>query len=198
MAKFLTADCHFNHPNIIRYEPNSRPFWKENGEPDVDAMNKALAANWNNVVQEDDDVYVVGDFFMGPTGDIVATLESLNLKGKIHLIRGNHDTEERITEFKKYFGNRFCEVSNLEYITVKNKNGRDTFVILCHFPIASADFIENCINDSNKEIVVCYGHIHGKAKKGFSEGTYHVGVDTNDLTPVRLSSMLAECFPNVH
>ena len=37
---------------------------------------------------------------------------------------------------------------------------------------------------NNSEVVVCYGHIHSNAPKGYVNGTYHVGMDTNNLTPV--------------
>lgn len=51
---WFTADTHFGHSNIITH--CSRPF------ASVDEMDRCLTANWNAVVQPDDDVYVVGDF----------------------------------------------------------------------------------------------------------------------------------------
>ena len=43
---FFTSDTHFNHVNIIRY--CHRPF------KDVDEMNEAMIANWDNTVGNDD------------------------------------------------------------------------------------------------------------------------------------------------
>ena len=54
MALWLTSDLHFGHENIIRY--CDRPF------ADVDAMNRALVDRWNEVVGDDDVVWVLGDF----------------------------------------------------------------------------------------------------------------------------------------
>ena len=33
----------------------------------------------------------------------------------------------------------------------------------------------------NSEVVMLYGHIHSNAPKGYVDGSYHVGMDTNDL-----------------
>ena len=57
-------------------------------------MNETIIANWNKVVTDEDTIYVLGDFFMGMLDKIDAILP--RLKGKIILIRGNHDTENRI------------------------------------------------------------------------------------------------------
>lgn len=169
---FLTADCHFNHENIIIYEKDSRPF------NTVEEMNEAIINNWNSVVGEEDDVYVLGDFFMGKTTDIEPILR--RLKGKIHLIRGNHDNPNR----RKIYEAHGIDIHDIFYI---NKSGK--FLILCHFPIASDEFV-NMIREDNGETIVCYGHIHSKAPKGYSDGTYHVGVDTNNLTPVNIGEII--------
>ena len=75
MAVYFTADMHFDDDNIRRYE--NRPF-DTAGE-----MNEAIIANWNSTVDEDDEVFVVGD--VGNIGYIS------RLKGKKYLIKGNHD-----------------------------------------------------------------------------------------------------------
>lgn len=61
MKTFLTADLHFSHRNIIRF--CKRPF------TDVNQMDQVLVNNWNDVVQPDDLVYVVGDFQFHPDPD---------------------------------------------------------------------------------------------------------------------------------
>lgn len=57
MTTWFTADLHLGHRNIIDY--CGRPFG------DAVAMNRALVDGWNNVVAEDDDVWVLGDFALG-------------------------------------------------------------------------------------------------------------------------------------
>ena len=51
---FFIADTHFGSESIMRYE--NRPF------ETVREMEQALIANWNQVVSEEDTVYVLGDF----------------------------------------------------------------------------------------------------------------------------------------
>jgi calcineurin-like phosphoesterase family protein len=83
MTDYFTADLHFGHDAIIGYV--GRPF--ENTKD----MDRILIENWNEIVQPDDTVYVLGDFSMKRTdiGFIVARLRQLN--GRKILILGNHD-----------------------------------------------------------------------------------------------------------
>ena len=122
---FLTSDCHFNHLNILKYEPISRPF------KTIEEMNKAIINNWNSVVSPEDTVYVCGDLCMGPIDKVEECIRQLN--GKIILVRGNHDTANRIKLYKELG----IEVKDIEYISYKGR-----FFILCHFPIANEEFIK--------------------------------------------------------
>jgi calcineurin-like phosphoesterase family protein len=146
-------------------------------------MNEAIIERWNSVVSPEDEVYHLGDFFMGQLTGIEPILNRLN--GKITLIRGNHDQKNRI----KIYEEHGIEVKNLEYIQYKGR-----FFILCHFPIASEEFIRMVIKD-NSEVVNLYGHVHSNAPKGYVNGTYHVGMDTNDLTPISIQQIWEECWP---
>lgn len=181
----FTADCHFNHLNILKYEPNSRPFVK------VEEMNQAIIDNWNDAVDKvakangiedtnDVIVYIVGDFFMGSIGDIEGIYSQL--KGRKILIRGNHDTEARIEEFKEI--DPSIEVKDIDHFQYKGK-----YFIVCHFPIISEEFYNMMVQD-NKEIIFCYGHVHGNAPAGYHNRAYHVGVDTNGLKPVSIEEIV--------
>lgn len=178
MAIFITSDLHFSHQNILVYEPSSRGLFKT-----VEEMNEALIYNWNSVVRPEDQVYVCGDFFMGPIDKIEPILHRLN--GKITLIRGNHDTKSRVELYEK----NGIEVKDIHYISYKGR-----FFILCHFPIDSPEFIDMVRRD-NSEVVILYGHIHHNAPKGYVDGTYHIGIDTNNLTPISLEQIWKECWP---
>ena len=78
---FLIGDTHFFHRNIIRY--CNRPF------KDVEDMNEKLIKLWNNVVGNNDIVYVVGDFALCGKNKIIEIGQRLN--GRKRLIMGNHD-----------------------------------------------------------------------------------------------------------
>ena len=77
---YFTADTHFGHANIVRM--CERPY------PDVDTMNEAMIAAWNERVHGNDTVYIVGDMFLR-CADPERILK--RLKGKKRLIVGNHD-----------------------------------------------------------------------------------------------------------
>lgn len=50
---YYTGDQHFGHSNIIRF--CGRPFVT------VAEMDETLIKNWNNIVSDDDIVYILGD-----------------------------------------------------------------------------------------------------------------------------------------
>lgn len=80
---YFISDTHFGHKNII--SSCNRPF------KDVEEMNKTLIANWNNVADDGDTIYHLGDVFgfdkTNNAGFIYA------LKGHKILLPGNHDYE---------------------------------------------------------------------------------------------------------
>lgn len=81
---FLTSDLHFGHVNIIKY--CDRP-WNN-----VDEMERGLINNWNSVVKNDNDiVYMLGDFAMGGNLPYRVPMLLSRLRGIKHLIAGNHD-----------------------------------------------------------------------------------------------------------
>lgn len=174
---FFTSDTHFFHQNILKYEPESRPFGS------VEEMNEKIIENWNSVVGPEDTVYHLGDFFMGPTQNIEPTVKRLN--GNIILVRGNHDTANRL-EIYKSLG---IEVKDIAYIPYKGR-----FFICCHFPINNEEFVKMARQD-NSEVVFLYGHVHHNAPDGYVDGTYHVGMDTNNLTPINIDDLWKQCWP---
>lgn len=174
---FVTSDLHFNHENILKYEPISRPF------KNVSDMNETLIANWNCVVATGDTVYVLGDLCMGQIAAAKPLIQRLN--GTIILVRGNHDTPQRINLYTSLG----IEVRDIAYLAYRGR-----YFIMCHFPIASQEFINMVIRD-NSEVVTLYGHIHSNAPTGYKDGTFHVGVDTNKLTPVSIQEVWDQCWP---
>lgn len=175
MSKFfVTSDQHFNHKNIIKY--CDRPF------SSVEEMNEELIKRWNAVVSKDDTAFVLGDFFMGRLTEIEDILSRLN--GHIMLVEGNHDNDSRIATMTSC-GN----VKNLGPLFIMDYRGIN--IAMCHYPI---DFdLRNMVSKASKKMLFLYGHIHNLAPKGLDRGCfYHVGVDTNDFTPVDLDSIIDE------
>lgn len=78
---FVIADTHFGHGSIIKY--CNRPF------TDIDAMNEELIKRWNEVVRNQDTVFILGDFAFGKNA---ISQIAPRLNGTKILIKGNHDT----------------------------------------------------------------------------------------------------------
>lgn len=136
MRTYITSDLHFGHRNIIKYE--NRPF------NDIQEMDNWIIKNWNKTVEEDDLVYILGDFswYKGEK-----TNEILNkLKGDKILIVGNHD--EIFLKDKKFDRNLFQEICNYKEIKIKT-----TKIVMCHYPIIDW-------NGKNNGSFHLYGHVH--------------------------------------
>ena len=98
---FFTSDTHFNHDREFVYGPR--------GFKTIQEMNGALIRNWNETVGKDDDIYVLGDFFLGTDYDYInEVLDKLN--GRIHLVVGNHDTPSKITWYTSW--NNIVEIAD--------------------------------------------------------------------------------------
>ena len=153
---YFIADTHFSDENIRRYE--NRPF------ADVRQMNAALIANWNKVVTETDEVYVLGDF-----GELRDVLTSLN--GMKYLVKGNHDTESN--EYYRQAG--FAEVYDKPVIL-------DNFWILSHEPLYVCE---------NMPYANIFGHVHNSPLyRDYSSQHYCVSVERTGYTPVSFEKVL--------
>ena len=72
MKRYLIADLHFGHTNVIEYE--QRPF------NSVQEMDEALIKLWNSIVKSDDLVYVLGDFTLSRRMETIKYLVSQGAK----------------------------------------------------------------------------------------------------------------------
>ena len=168
---YFTADLHFYHQNIIK--STNRPF------SDADEMNKVLIRKWNEKVTSEDEVYILGDFTM--KGPEMASSILYGLKGKKHIIRGNHDGfVDRATFDRSLF------VSIQDYLEITYSN---TQFVLSHYPMVEW-------NGYYKGSIMLHGHQHNHADYNVSnrkEGIrrYDVGVDANHMSPVSAEEIIA-------
>lgn len=75
------SDTHFGHENVIGFD--GRPF--ENAAE----MDQAMISIWNDSVSGEDDIWILGDFSYRSARPAEWYLGQL--KGRLHLILGNHD-----------------------------------------------------------------------------------------------------------
>jgi len=178
---WFTSDLHLMHENIIKY--CSRPF------VDRHEMNKAICFNWNNVVGENDIVFVTGDFCFGGKSEWNNYLRRLN--GFIWLIKGNHDREKN---FPDKIEGKFDWIDGFLNLNIKDEefDGNEQRVTLCHYPMMSW-------YQSHRGSWQLFGHIHSGAnststeyhslKSSFMPTQMDVGVDAHDFTPIHWNTV---------
>lgn len=185
MTTWFTADLHVGHRNIIAY--CRRPF------DDVESMNRALISNWNDLVADDDTVWVVGDVALGTIDDTLPLVSEL--KGHKILVAGNHDRcwfghgARAAPWIDRYRAVGFDEI--VQGYTRTEVAGIE--VVVCHFPYRGDShdddrFIEHRPPDDGGWLI--HGHVHDRWRR---EGRMiNVGVDVRDLRPVSEPELAAE------
>lgn len=177
MATWFTADLHLGHTNIIRY--SARPF------SDAEAMNRALIDGWNEVVDEGDDVWMLGDFAMGKIDETLPLVGEL--RGRKVLLAGNHDRcwaehGRRANGWEeRYLDAGFAEVRQGQL----NIDISGVTALACHFPYRGDShdhdrYAEQRPVDRGAWLV--HGHVHERWQQ--RGRMINVGVDAWNYRPV--------------
>ena len=142
--RYYIADCHFYHRNLLTQMDN-RPF------ASVEQMNEYMIEKWNKKVHAHDEVVILGDFSLGSGEETNQIL--CRLKGKLFLIRGNHD--ERYLKDKAFDASRFQWVK--DYAEIHDNKRK---IVLSHYPIFcyNGQFRRNA--EDMPLTYMLHGHIH--------------------------------------
>jgi len=176
MSIWFTSDLHFCHDKEFLYGPR--------GFTNVGDMNEELIKKWNDVVTMEDIVYVLGDLMLNNDEKALRCIERLN--GTLHVILGNHDTENRIL--------KYCDTYNIASVKFADRMRLSGFnFFLCHYPTICSNFDEEDRPLRTKTINLC-GHTHTKDRYvDINKGLiYHVEVDAHDNTPVSLEQVIQD------
>jgi calcineurin-like phosphoesterase family protein len=158
---FFIGDNHFGDDTIRMLE--TRPF------KTVEEQTEKMVALWNEVVTNEDIVYIVGDF-INPNADGYHFEKIKNLKGHKILIRGNHDTES--DEF--YYALGIEKIYDLTVIV-------DDFWIISHEP--------KYVN-KNFPYANIFAHVHNNPiYKTYSERHYCVSAERINFRPILFSEI---------
>ena len=170
---WLTSDYHFCHQKEFLYQPR--------GFNNVWEMNSAIVTLHNELVQPEDDVYVLGDLMLNDNEQGLKCIKQL--KGNLHIVIGNHDTEERI---KLY--NECHNVVEVEY-AYRLKYKKYHF-FLTHYPTLCSNWGDGK-GLKQKTINIC-GHTHTKDPFiDWSKGViFHCEMDTNYCNPWLLDNII--------
>ena len=194
MSLFFTADQHFGHANILKYEAHSRLTHDGTTFASVEAMDRALIEHWNSVVSPEDTVYSLGDFsYKKHTMAEVMP----RLHGHIILVVGNHDQS-----FKQCVNGKMEQVRKeaieLGFADMQREIRLEVpgigEILMAHFPYLPPKpedeaFLryENLRPKPGKEAVLLHGHVHSQWQTRRDPNMppmINVGVDVQGLRPV--------------
>lgn len=172
---YFTSDLHFCHDRDFIYEPR--------GFSSIKEMDETIVKNWNAIVDADDDIYVLGDLMLNDDVEGIKLIKSL--RGRIHIVRGNHDSDRRMELYKEC--HNVVEITEGQFFRYKGQ----TFY-LSHYPCLCANGDDR--KPFEKRIISLCGHIHTDDKfldmdKGL---IYHVELNAHDNTPVCIDTILED------
>lgn len=170
---YFTSDLHFCHDREF--------IWAERGFKSVSEMNETIIRNWNSMIDENDDCYVLGDIMLGDNTQGLKCLKQL--RGHIHIIKRNHDTVSRIPLYESCYN--VVKVSNAEYIKAEGYN-----FYLSHYPTITANLDDGA--PIKARVINLCGHSHIKNRfKDMDKGLiYHVEIDCHNNFPISFDEIL--------
>jgi calcineurin-like phosphoesterase family protein len=182
---WFTSDTHYNHANICSattkwIDPVTCREFKS-----LEKMNAVLVGNINEVVEQDDILFHLGDWSFGGFEQIELFRNQIVCKN-VHIITGNHD--HHIENNRDGVQSVFSSVNKYLDLVVKYNVGTPLMgeqrFALMHFPIASWD-------NMARGAIHLHGHVHFEADKRIGNGKMmDVGVDGNELYPISMNQVL--------
>ena len=170
---YFISDLHFGHQREFIY--------KARGFDSIYDMNEEYVKRWNETVDNEDDVYILGDIMLGADSNIDYVKR---LNGKIHIVLGNHDTTNRERKYRE-----LPNVVEVAEVGIRFKYGKYHFV-LTHYPMLTGNLERESLKQMTCNI---YGHTHQKSK--FYEDRpymYCVCADANGGYPEEIEEIILE------
>lgn len=189
---YYTSDLHLGHEAIMHH--CNRPF------NTVKEMDKAIMTNWNNIIKEDDIVFILGDFCWKMGSSSIAWYLD-RLKGNKILILGNHDKGKfptsKITIYDGFINTKITDPEGID----GTEKGYQR-ITLCHYPMLSwyqshrgawqlfghwhnVKVTESTFVDRREEFEIkAYVKEEHIFMNRLRKNQYDVGVDGNNFTPI--------------
>ena len=140
---------------------------------DTDHMNEAMIEEWNEIVEEKDIVYILGDVAFMQATKAAGVVKRLN--GTKILIEGNHDKK---TLKDPVFRKCFKEIH--AYLEV---NYSGTKICMFHYPIVEW-------NQMHRGAVHFHGHLHGTPSGMENYRALDVGMDSTNCIVVEMEDAI--------
>lgn len=170
---WITSDTHLGHDREF--------IWGPRGFVSCAEHDAAVVEKWNSLVSDEDDVYLLGDVILGDSAHGIELLKQL--KGKIHIARGNHDTDKRIQMYKECDNVvEVCDIYRLKYNKIH--------FYMSHYPTITANLEKESIYQCEVNL---YGHTHQQSSFYYDlPFCYHVGMDAHQCQPISLDMIIDE------
>ena len=167
---YFTSDLHFGHNQPFVYEARGFPFIGEHDE--------TIIQNWNNIITEEDDVYILGDLMLNDNEHGLECLRQLN--GNLHFVIGNHDSPARIKLYEE------VGLINEGYATVIKY--RKYYFYLSHYPTVTTN---GKVESLHQVTLNLSGHTHSP-QRFYDEipFLFNVALDANYNTPISLDEII--------
>ncbi len=173
MVIYFTSDLHFGHNKEFIYKARG---YNTILEHDIKVLDNILSAG----IKEDDDLYILGDLMLGDTDWGIELIR--RLPGRIHIMTGNHDTENKIDQY--------MELPNVVEIVAASiiKYGKYHFY-LSHYPTLTG----NTDGHISNTLLNLFGHTHQKEKfYNNNWNMYNVSLDAHDNRPVSIEEVIED------
>ena len=173
---WVSSDLHFNHDREFIYVPR--------GFKTVGEMNETILKNFKEDINSDDEVYLLGDLMLGGPDKMEQGLEFIReIPGRLHLVRGNHDTKLRWANYAKL--PNVVELKNAIYLDYHKYH-----FYMSHYVSLTGNLEKESLHQCTINL---YGHTH--QMNNFYRDIpflYHVGVDSHNCHPIALDSAIEE------
>jgi calcineurin-like phosphoesterase family protein len=174
---FYTSDTHFNHDFVAATRGFSTA--EEHDEAVIEHFNKALTKR--------DQLWILGDVFMGSVSKGLPLVARLN--GTKHLVLGNHDAAHPRHKRSHTQQRRFLEVFESVHIHEQHVISGQK-VLLSHYPF-TGDHADREDRDTqwrlpDEGLPLLHGHVHDMW--AINGRQFNVGVDHNP-TPVSVDTV---------
>lgn len=172
---WFSSDLHFCHNREFLYQPR--------GFHNISDMNSMIINNWNSIIDDNDDVYLLGDLMLNDDNHGLWCIKQL--RGNIHLIRGNHDTDNRMELYNHCYN--IVEICEGKFLNFNNYH-----FFLSHYPCLTANLDDD--KPLKARVINLCGHTHTKDRfcdmdKGL---IYHVELDAHDIFPVSIMTVISD------
>ena len=167
---WLTSDFHFGHEKEFLWQPRGFVSWQDHAE--------TIIRNYNELITENDEVYILGDCVLKNDDFGIECLRQL--KGHKYLAIGNHDSEARINKYEN--ANIF---EGIEY-GYRLKHGKYS-LWLQHYPAMMGNY-----KKENPTICLA-GHTHSPDKfQNIEFGTYNIALDAHKCCPINIYEVIED------